>query len=57
MGNKVHCPILDREIDEMECYDAALVYEEMSPLSELPEPLTFTDGNQKTCLNCKHHPE
>lgn len=54
---KVFCPILGREIDVLECYDAALVYEEMSPLSELPKDMTFTDKNQQTCIKCKNHPE
>jgi hypothetical protein len=32
---KVFCPILGRELDVPDCYDAAMVYEEMSPLSKL----------------------
>lgn len=51
------CPILNKEIDGMECFDAALVFEEMSPLSELPEGMTFTGENQSKCLKCKNHPE
>ena len=51
------CPILNRDIDGMECFDAALVFEEMSPLSELPEGMKFTDKNQDICLKCKYHPD
>lgn len=51
------CPILNKEIDGMECFDAALVFEEMSPLSELPKNMKFTDKNQSKCLKCKYHPE
>lgn len=51
------CPILNKEIDGMECFDAALVFEEMSPLSELPTGMKFTDKNQDICLKCKYHPE
>lgn len=51
------CPILKKEIDGMECFDAALVFEEMSPLSELPEGIEFNDKNQNTCLKCKYHPD
>ena len=51
------CPILNREIDGMECFDAALVFEEMSPLSELPEGMEITDKNQDICLKCKYHPD
>lgn len=54
--NKVYCPILGREIDEMECYDASLVFEEVSPVSELPDGIDFTDDNQKICLKCSRHP-
>lgn len=61
MGNdnqkKVFCPILGREIDCLDCFDAALVFEEVSPLSELPEEISFTDKNQEICLKCKNHPE
>ena len=51
------CPILNKEIDGMECFDAALVFEEMSPLSELPTGMKFTEKNQDICLKCKYHPE
>ncbi len=54
---KFFCPILEREIESIDCFDAALVYEEVSPLSELPEEMSFTDENQNRCLKCKHHPE
>lgn len=54
---KVFCPILGREIDSLDCYDAALVFEEASPLSELPKEMSFTDENQSKCLKCKYHPE
>ena len=58
MENKTcFCPILNRDIDGMECFDAALVFEEMSPLSELPPSMQFTDQNQKMCLKCKYHPK
>lgn len=51
------CPILNKEIEGMECFDAALVFEEMSPLSELPTGMKFTEKNQDICLKCKYHPE
>ena len=38
------CPILNKEIEGMECFDAALVFE-------------FTDKNQEICLKCKYHPD
>ena len=34
---KVFCPVLRGEIDGYDCFDAALVFEGVSPLSELPE--------------------
>lgn len=51
------CPILNKEIDGLECFDAALVFEEMSPLSELPKGMAFTEENQSKCLRCNYHPE
>lgn len=54
---KVFCPILGRELDVPDCYDAAMVYEEMSPLSKLSKEFAFINENQIECLNCKHHPE
>lgn len=57
MNEKCFCPIVGREIDAMDCFDAALVYEEMSPVSELPDYMEFTDKNQGICLRCKYHPE
>ena len=56
-NKKCHCPIVDREIDAMDCFDAALVFEELSPLSELPDYMMFTDRNQEVCLKCQYHPE
>lgn len=54
---KVFCPVLRGEIDGYDCFDAALVFEGVSPLSELPEEISFTDKNQEICLECKYHPE
>ena len=51
------CPILSTEIPAYDCFDAALVYEELSPLSELPVGMSFTDDNQSICLKCKYHPQ
>lgn len=56
-NKKCYCPIVDREIDAMDCFDAALVFEEMSPQSELPDYMKFTDRNQETCLKCQYHPQ
>ena len=50
------CPILNKEIAAYDCFDAALVYEELSPLSELPKDMIFTDENQDICLRCQYHP-
>lgn len=52
-----HCPILNKEIDGMECFDAALVFEEISPVSKLPDRMQFTKENQSICLKCKYHAE
>lgn len=51
------CPILNRDIDGMDCFDAALVFEELSPLSELPKGMEYTEESAKICLGCKYHPE
>ena len=56
-NKKCRCPIVDREIDAMDCFDAALVFEELSPMSELPDYMKFTDRNQAVCLKCQYHPE
>jgi len=55
-NKKCFCPVANKEIDANDCFDAALVFEEMSPLSELPEYMKFTDKNQEICLKCKYHP-
>lgn len=51
------CPVLNKQIDGLDCFDASLVFEEASPLSELPEGMDFTDTNQEKCLKCPYHPE
>ena len=53
---KCLCPILNEEIAAYDCFDAALVYEELSPLSEQPKDMIFTDENQDICLKCQYHP-
>lgn len=55
-SEKCLCPVLNKEIAAYDCFDAALVYEELSPLSEMPTGMNFTDDNQNTCLKCKYHP-
>jgi hypothetical protein len=57
--DKWHCPICDREITDMECFDIALVVEESSPPSELPSFITEEDAKAKRrfCLHCEYHPQ
>ena len=60
MDNKkktAFCPVASREICAEECFDAALVFEEMSPLSELPSYMVMTERNQELCLKCPYHPK
>ena len=52
-----YCPVLQRDIAAEDCFDAALVYEETSPLSELPDDMVFTDRYQDICVKCQYHPE
>ena len=54
---KAFCPVLGCEIDGLDCFDAALVFEGVSPLSELPKAMSLTDKNKEICLKCKYHPE
>lgn len=54
---RIYCPIINSEIDARACFDAALVYEEMSPRSEMPDGMEFTKENQEICIKCRHHPD
>ena len=53
----VFCPVLQRPIHGGDCFDAALVFEGLSPLSELPEGMSLTGKNRELCLKCPCHPE
>ena len=54
---KCLCPILNKEIKAYDCFDAALVFEDISPISELPAFMEYTTENQSVCLKCKYHPK
>lgn len=53
----VYCPVAKSAISDIDCFDAALVYEEMSPLSEFPLGFVFTKDNKSICLKCPYHPK
>jgi hypothetical protein len=52
----VFCPVKKNQIDGGDCFDAALVYEDMSPLSELPDDMPpFSEETCRTCMKCEWH--
>jgi len=55
--NTVFCPVRKGQIGAMDCFDAALVYEGASPLSELPQDMSFSEENKQNCLRCPYHPQ
>lgn len=56
-NRKCWCLVTGREITALDCLDAALVYEGISPLTELPVGMEDTKQNRETCMNCPNHPQ
>lgn len=55
-NRKCWCPVTGREITALDCLDAALVYEGISPPAELPVGMEDTKQNRETCMNCPNPP-
>lgn len=53
--SKVKCPVMNKAIEEVVCFDICLVAEGTSPESELPIGFTLTDELAQRCLNCPNH--
>lgn len=54
------CPLLNRTLDVLECFDVAMVAEDGAPDRTLPAELRdkgLTQEQKETCLKCKFHVE
>ncbi len=53
----VRCPLVNREIDEDDCFLTATAIEGVTPLSDaLPDAMQVPD-KQSICMGCTHHPQ
>lgn len=54
---KVKCPLMGREIDDVVCFDIHMVVDGGAPEYTAPEEAIRTPGYQAICLNCPNHRE
>ncbi|MBR1559483.1 MAG: hypothetical protein IJ646_04505 [Clostridia bacterium] len=50
-----YCPLLERTIEIDICFDICMVAETMSPLTELPTGLAWSEKKAEQCLECDEH--
>ena len=52
---KVKCPLMGREIEDVVCFDIHMVVDGGAPEYTAPEEAIRTPGYQGICLNCPNH--
>lgn len=55
--DSIKCPLLNKEIKDIICFDICMVAEGMAPLSTAPDEVTNVRDFRKKCLNCEYHKE
>lgn len=55
MENRIMCPIINNEIDEVECFDVKMVAEGIAPEDSAPAEIKCVEVFKEKCNNCKNH--
>lgn len=51
----VECPLLNKKIDELICFDIHGVVQGISPKSEAPKEIFENKNYTEICKKCKYH--
>lgn len=59
MQNKIVCPLTGMEITYDECFDIAMVVEDLAPEFTIEARIKPTDIDKcrESCMACKNHPQ
>lgn len=57
--NRFLCPLTNKSITSLECFDICMVMEEMAPVYTIDENVApiITDETKKKCMECNYHCE
>lgn len=55
--NRVTCPLMEKEIDDVVCFDIHMVVEGEAPAWTAPEKAVNTKNFKEICLACPNHRE
>lgn len=55
--DKVMCPIMQKEIEDVVCFDIHMRVEGLAPDWTVPEEVLLTPDYKKICLSCTNHRE
>lgn len=53
--NDIKCPLLNKNIEDVICFDISMVAENMAPESTAPKEAIQVKGYKEICLNCPNH--
>ena len=56
-NDKILCPLVSRNIEQLICEDVSTVAEGMQPERFAPEEFRKIPNYKEICNNCKNHPE
>lgn len=51
------CPIVQKAIEELTCYDVSMSAEEMQPARFAPKEFRETKNWKEICISCSEHTE
>lgn len=55
MANKVRCPIVNREIEQYNCFEVCQVAERMVKDAVIPEEFSSVNNFRDICNQCPNH--
>ena len=54
---KVHCPLINGEMERLTCEDVSTAAEGMQPERFAPKEIREIDSWKEKCMECPKHPE
>ena len=55
MEKTVYCPIIDGQINGIDCLEIVLVADREAKASILPKGIVWDEDQRSKCLSCKYH--
>lgn len=55
MDDKIRCPLVDHDIDDIDCIENRDVVDDMIVESSMPDKYKTKENWKEICMKCKYH--